>query len=81
MPQGRTFMCHSCGKTVEFLPDQRPCEVLSDWVMVSRWKGVGTVEHHHFCCLACLQTWVNKQSPTVPEVFLRAFEDDSAGQE
>jgi len=35
--------CHSCGKGVEGSPGKLPCEVLKDWITVSRWKGPGAV--------------------------------------
>lgn len=67
-------ICNSCGKTVTHSAGERPCEVLSGWLMVSRWAGPGVVEHHSFCCLGCLKTWTDGQVPEVPEVFLRAFD-------
>jgi hypothetical protein len=59
---------------VECSGEERPCEVLNGWLMVSRWKGPGTVEHYHFCSLICLKTWTDAQVPQVPDVFLKAFE-------
>jgi len=75
MPQGR-FSCNSCGKRVEYGIRERPCEVLRGWVMVSEWKDVEAVEHYYFCSLGCLKTWVEDRAPRVPEVFLKAFEED-----
>jgi hypothetical protein len=43
--------------------------------MVSLWKGPEAVEHHNFCSLSCLRTWVDTQLPQVPDAFLRAFEE------
>ena len=74
MPKGY-FICHSCGKTVEYAPEERPCEVLSGWLTVSHWKGLGVVEHYNFCSSTCLKRWVDTQVPHVPEVFLKAFEE------
>jgi len=68
------FVCQSCGERVECGPKQKPCEALSGWLMVSLWKGREAVEHHNFCCLGCLKTWVDSQVPEVPDAFLRAFE-------
>jgi len=74
MPQGY-FVCHHCGERVEHTPEERPCEVLAGWLMVSQWKGVGTVEHFNFCSFTCLKRWADAQVPQVPEVFIRAFEE------
>ena len=75
MPRGH-FICHSCGKTVEHTEEERPCEVLNGWLMVSQWKGLETVEHFNFCSLICLKTWADTQVPQVPNVFLRAFKKE-----
>jgi len=75
MPRGH-FICHSCGKMVEHTEEERPCEVLNGWLMVSQWKGVETVEHYNFCSLICLKTWADTQVPQVPNVFLRAFKKE-----
>jgi hypothetical protein len=68
------FICHSCGERVECSGEERPCEVLNGWLMVSRWKGPKVVEHYNFCSSTCLKTWADAQVPQVPDVFLRAFE-------
>ncbi|TEU15964.1 MAG: hypothetical protein E3I25_06100 [Dehalococcoidia bacterium] len=73
MTQGY-FVCHSCGKTVEHTEEERPCQVLNGWLMVSRWKGPGTVEHYNFCSSVCLKRWTDTQVPQVPDVFLKAFD-------
>ena len=80
---GRTdyAICQSCGKKVEYTgcserltpPEDAPCKVLTGWLTVSQWKGIGVVEHHDFCSLACLQRWVDSKVPKVPETFLKAF--------
>ena len=74
MPKGY-FSCHSCGKRVEHSAEERPCEVLNGWLMVSRWKGLEAIEHYNFCSFSCLKTWTDTQVPQVPEVFLKAFEE------
>jgi len=74
MPRGY-FICHSCGKRVEHSAEERPCEVLNGWLMVSQWKGLEAVEHYNFCSFSCLKTWTDTQVPQVPEVFLKAFEE------
>lgn len=73
MPRGY-FICHSCGERVECTENERPCEVLSGWLMVSLWKEPETVEHYNFCSATCLKAWADTQVPRVPDVFLKAFE-------
>jgi len=68
-------ICSSCGRGVEFSPEERPCEVLSGWLTVSQWKGLGEVEHYNFCSFTCLKRWADAQTPKVPEVFLKALEE------
>jgi hypothetical protein len=60
---------------VECSGEERPCEVLNGWFMVSRWKGPKVVEHYNFCSSTCLKTWIDAQVPQVPDVFLKAFEE------
>ena len=74
MPKGY-FVCHSCGKRLEYSPDERPCEVLTGWLLVSQWKGIEQVQHYYFCSPTCLKRWVNTQSPQIPEAFLKAFDE------
>lgn len=73
MPEG-DFTCHSCGKRVRYGKEERPCEVLNGWLMVSKWEGPMTVEHYNFCCFTCLKTWTDSQVQQVPDVFLKAFD-------
>jgi hypothetical protein len=68
------FVCHSCGERIGCSAEERPCEVLQGWLMVSQWKGPEAVEHYNFCSLTCLKAWLDAQIPQVPDVFLRAFE-------
>jgi len=70
------FSCQSCGKRVEYVRGEPPCEMLKGWLTVSYWKGSGSVEHYHFCSLSCLMSWVNAQVPRVPDVFLESFKED-----
>jgi len=70
------FICHSCGKRVECSGEERPCEVLNGWFMVSRWQGPKVVEHYNFCSSTCLKTWTDAQVPQVPDVFLKAFDKE-----
>lgn len=79
MPKGY-FVCHSCGEKVEFCPEEKPCEVLSGWLVVSHWKGLGAVEHYYFCSFICLKRWADAQVPKIPEVFLKAFEKGNGGE-
>jgi hypothetical protein len=69
------FSCLSCGKKVEYHQGEPPCEVLKDWLTVSRWKGSGSVEHHNFCSFSCLKSWVDVQVPAVPKAFLDPFKE------
>jgi hypothetical protein len=69
------FICHACGKTIEYKEEERPCHVLNGWLMVSRWKGPKAVEHYNFCSSVCLKKWTDTQVPQVPDVFLKAFEE------
>ena len=71
-----SFICHSCGKKVEYSGRRRLFETLNGWVMISLFKGPGAVEHHNFCSLTCLKTWLDSQTPEVPNVFLKAFEQE-----
>jgi hypothetical protein len=74
MPEGY-FTCHSCGKRVRYGTEERPCQVLNGWLMVSKWEGLRAVEHYNFCCFTCLKTWTDSQVPQIPAVFLKAFEE------
>ncbi len=73
MPKGH-FVCHSCGKGVEYSSEERPCEVLSGWFAVAQWKGLGAVDQYIFCSFTCLKKWADAQVPKIPEAFLKAFE-------
>ncbi len=73
--QKPTFICHSCGKRLKYATGERPCEMLSGWLTVSQWKGLGTVEHYSFCSFTCLKGWADAQVPKIPEPFLKAFEE------
>jgi hypothetical protein len=77
--QGRAVICHSCGKELEHKAGCMPCEELTGWITVSIWKGKESVDHHNFCSIGCLQIWVEDQSPTIPEIFLKAFDEETSG--
>lgn len=79
MPK-KAFICFSCGKRTEFTSEEPPCEVLSGWLTVAQWKGLGVVEHHNFCSFTCLKRWADAQVPKIPEVFLKAFEEGKRGK-
>ncbi len=68
------FICRSCGKEVKHSAEERPCERLAGWLMVTQWGGRGVVDHCFFCCSDCLRTWADARGPGVPDVFLRAFD-------
>ncbi len=69
------FSCHSCGKGLECSPREPPCEVFKDWLTISYWKGLGSVEHYTFCSFSCLKFWVEAQVPKIPKVFLESFKE------
>ena len=68
--------CSSCGRSVEFSPQEPPCKMLEGWLTVSHWKGLGSVEHYSFCSLTCLESWVEAQVPRIPKVFLESFGEE-----
>ena len=72
----RDVICSECGVNVGFSSKEPPCKVLDGWLMLSQWKGLGSVEHHHFCSLACLKKWAEAQTPKIPKVFLESFTDE-----
>ncbi len=72
------FSCHSCGREMEHLPEEPPCEALKGWLTVSYWKGPGAVSRYNFCSYSCLKSWVDAQVPRVPEVFLEPFREDES---
>jgi len=72
----RDVTCSGCGEKVELSSEQPPCQVLDGWFMLSQWKGLGSVEHHHFCSLTCLEKWAEAQTPKIPRVFLESFTDE-----
>ena len=69
------LICSSCGRWVELSSEEPPCKVLSGWLTVSQWKGLGAVEHYNFCSFTCLKRWADTQVPNVPAVFLKALEE------
>jgi len=71
----KQFICSSCGQKVECASKELPCEVLSGWLTLAHWKGLGSVEHYNFCSFACLKRWVEAQAPEIPKVFLDSFEE------
>lgn len=73
MPKGY-FVCHFCGKRMEYASEEPPCKVLSGWLTVSHWKGLGVIEHYNFCSFTCLEWWADTQISKIPKVFLKAFE-------
>ena len=70
----RCFTCGSCGKEASHTAEQRPCEALSGWVMVTEWGGPGAIDQRFFCCYDCLRTWADARVPEIPDVFLRALD-------
>ena len=70
------FSCHSCGKKMKCSSGEPLCKVLRDWLTVSGWKGLGSVEHYTFCSFSCLKSWVDAQVPKIPKVFLESFKEN-----
>ena len=78
MPE-RYFVCFSCGRKAESASEELPCKVLSGWLTVSHWKGLGAVEQHNFCSFTCLKKWADAHAPQIPEIFLESFKEESGG--
>ena len=72
----REVNCSGCGEKVALSSEDPPCRVLDGWLMLSQWKGIGSVEQYHFCSLTCLEQWVKAQAPEVPRIFLESFPDE-----
>jgi hypothetical protein len=62
---------------VKFSVKEPPCEVLSGWITVSRWEGLGSVDHYHFCSFSCLKEWAGTQTLVIPKAFLDVFKGES----
>ncbi|MDO9334190.1 MAG: hypothetical protein Q7T57_06695, partial [Dehalococcoidales bacterium] len=61
--QNKNFaICQCCSKKVEYTDcserctpsEDARCKVLSGWLSVSHWKGIGAVDRYDFCSLTCL---------------------------
>ena len=76
--QWKYYTCLSCGKRLERSPEVPPCELLEGWLTISRWRGIGSVEHYSFCSLSCLKSWVDAHVTKVPKVFLESFLDEES---
>jgi hypothetical protein len=74
--QKRHFVCDFCGKVVEYIAGERPCDVLEGWFIVSQWRGLGLVDRYSFCSLSCIKSWVDARVPEIPEPFRKAFEEE-----
>ncbi len=81
MEKKKHAVCQSCGKRAVYAecfercapPDDARCSVLSGWLSLSCWKGMGAVGYYDFCSVTCLQRWVDSNLPKVPETFREAF--------
>ena len=69
-------ICQSCGKEVELNRGELPCDVLYGWFMLSRLNGPESTDRYSFCSFGCLQQWLNKQLPAVPEVFIKSLAEE-----
>ena len=74
----RRLICSSCRKEQGVLAKDLPCEVLSGWLTVCQWEGLGAVKHYNLCSFTCLKRWVETQVPRIPKVFLEAIGDEDA---
>ncbi len=74
----KCLICSSCGKEEELPTEGPPCELLSGWLIVALWKGLGTVEHYNFCSFTCLKRWSEAQAPRIPKVFLESLGGEDA---
>ena len=72
----QSCICHSCGEGVELSRGELPCDVLHGWFMLSHLKAPEVVDRYSFCSLGCLQKWLNKQLPAVPEVFIKSLGEE-----
>ena len=75
----RYVICSSCGQSLGFSSREPLCEVLNGWLMVSHWKGLGSVDHYYFCSFTCLKKWSDAQAPEIPKVFLEGFNEELGG--
>ena len=77
-------ICYSCCKQVEYTecsgsgvpPEETRCNVLSGWLSVTQWQGHESAIQYYFCSLLCLYNWVESQIPTIPDVFIKGFEEE-----
>lgn len=76
--------CETCGKEIAYtecsetkaLPEDPKCAALKGWLTVSQWQGFEAIDRYDFCSFLCLQKWVEKQVPKIPEAFLEAFKGE-----
>lgn len=77
-------VCESCGRRVTYtecsetgaLPEDPKCTALQGWLTISQWQGLEAVDRYDFCSFTCLQKWLNKKVPKIPEAFLKAFDNE-----
>ena len=69
--------CHACGRQVEMAPGQALGDALSGWVIVSRLRDKDSFDRFSFCSMCCLQQWVQRQVPVIPDIFLHSLDDSS----
>ena len=80
----RVVTCYSCGRKTEYapcsekgaLPEDARCNVLSGWLTVTHWKGMGQIVQLDFCSPRCLLEWVEGLVPQIPKSFLDAFQEE-----
>ena len=80
----RVVTCYSCGRKTEYAPcsdkeaspEEARCNVLSGWLTVTHWKGIGHTVQLDFCSFDCLIEWAKDQAPQIPKSVLDAFQAD-----
>ena len=72
----QSCICHSCGEEVALRRGELPCDVLRGWFMLSHLKEPEVVDRYSFCSFGCLQKWLNKQLPAVPDVFIQSLTEE-----
>jgi hypothetical protein len=72
----KSCICHACGCEVELQEDDRPCDVLSGWLMLSCVRCNENIDRYSFCSRDCLRAWLDAQLADIPEVFLDCLNED-----
>ncbi|MFC1865174.1 hypothetical protein ACFLYB_00460 [Chloroflexota bacterium] len=73
----QSCICQSCGEEVELNRGELPYDVLYGWFMLSCLNGPESTDRYSFCSSDCLQQWLNRQLPVVPEVFIKSLAEEN----